>query len=160
MPVDWNPYDILEVRRDASDSEIKKSYRLLSKKYHSDAARFSPILPGSCNNLEDVELHFDNIKKSYEILSSHTQRLRYDRYDLMSNPSEALGRAFIDGVGFGVGVFAKGFFMGGMKVVEKLGEREEEEVEDEEKTKVPFFTEKSATEQNKKKVEKLKRRRR
>lgn len=78
----------------------------------------------------------------------------------MSNPSEALGRAFIDGVGFGVGVVAKGFFMGGMKVVEKLGEREEEEVEDEEKTKVPFFTEKSATEQNKKKVEKLKRRRR
>lgn len=24
MPVDWNPYEILEVRRDASDSEIKK----------------------------------------------------------------------------------------------------------------------------------------
>ena len=32
-----NPYDILGVERTASDDEIKKAYRALSRKYHPDA---------------------------------------------------------------------------------------------------------------------------
>lgn len=32
-----SPYDILELNSDASDEEVKKAYRRLSKKYHPDA---------------------------------------------------------------------------------------------------------------------------
>ena len=32
-----DPYSVLEVSRDASDDEIKKAYRNLSRKYHPDA---------------------------------------------------------------------------------------------------------------------------
>ena len=32
-----DPYRVLEVSRDASDDEIKKAYRNLSRKYHPDA---------------------------------------------------------------------------------------------------------------------------
>ena len=31
-----DPYSVLEVSRDASDDEIKKAYRNLSRKYHPD----------------------------------------------------------------------------------------------------------------------------
>ena len=32
-----NPYDVLGVPRNASDDEIKKAYRQLSRTYHPDA---------------------------------------------------------------------------------------------------------------------------
>ena len=32
-----NPYQILGISSDATDDEVKKAYRTLSKKYHPDA---------------------------------------------------------------------------------------------------------------------------
>ena len=32
-----DPYSILGISRDASDEEVKKAYRKLSRKYHPDA---------------------------------------------------------------------------------------------------------------------------
>lgn len=42
-----NPYRVLKVSRNADRKEIRQSYRMLSKKYHPDGARFREVLPGN-----------------------------------------------------------------------------------------------------------------
>ena len=101
---------------------IKKAYRRLSKKYHVDSARYSSVLPGSCDTLEDVQQRWDDIKTSYEILSERTQRMRWDRRDLVRKPGEAVGRLLLDGVGAGVGLAARGVFSLSGLVIDKLSE--------------------------------------
>jgi len=63
-------YDILGVNRDASDEEIKKSYRKLAMKFHPDRN------PDS----KDAEEKFKEAKGAYEILSDPDKRRAYDSY--------------------------------------------------------------------------------
>jgi molecular chaperone DnaJ len=63
-------YDILGVNRDASDEDIKKSYRKLAMKYHPDRN------PDS----KDSEEKFKEAKSAYEILSEPEKRRAYDAY--------------------------------------------------------------------------------
>ena len=63
-----NFYDILGVSKSATDAEIKKQYRLLTKKYHPDIAGDTP---------ENMEM-FSKVQKAYEILSDPIQRALYD----------------------------------------------------------------------------------
>lgn len=58
-------YKILEVEENASDDDIKKSYRALSKKYHPD------VNP-------DGSEKFKEIAEAYEILGDKTKRAQYD----------------------------------------------------------------------------------
>ena len=53
-----DPYQILGVSRDASDDEIKKAYRKLSRKYHPDANVNNP-------NKEQAEEMFKTIQQAY-----------------------------------------------------------------------------------------------
>ncbi|WP_158904353.1 molecular chaperone DnaJ [Burkholderia sp. L27(2015)] len=63
-------YDILGVARNASDEEIKKSYRKLAMKFHPDRN------PDS----KDAEEHFKEAKEAYEMLSDGQKRAAYDQY--------------------------------------------------------------------------------
>lgn len=54
-----NPYEVLGVSRDASDDEIKKAYRGLSRKYHPDANVNNP-------NKEQAEERFKEVQAAYE----------------------------------------------------------------------------------------------
>ena len=63
-------YDILGVNRDASDEDIKKSYRKLAMKYHPDR---NP-------DHKDAEDKFKEAKSAYEILSDAEKRRAYDAY--------------------------------------------------------------------------------
>jgi len=63
-------YDILGVNRDASDEDIKKSYRKLAMKFHPDRN------PDS----KDAEEKFKEAKGAYEILSDPEKRRAYDAY--------------------------------------------------------------------------------
>lgn len=61
-------YKILGIRDDASEEDIKKAYRKLSKKYHPDA---------NPDNQEAKE-KFHEITEAYDILRDPEKRKKYD----------------------------------------------------------------------------------
>lgn len=63
-------YDILGVKKDAAEADIKKAYRRLAMKYHPDRN------PGD----KDAENHFKEAKQAYEILSDDQKRTAYDQF--------------------------------------------------------------------------------
>ena len=63
-------YDILEVSEKASKEVIEKAYRVLAKKYHPDLQ--------SEENKSKAESKMKEINEAYNILSSETEREKYD----------------------------------------------------------------------------------
>lgn len=63
-------YEILGVSRDASQQDIKKSYRKLAKENHPD------LNPGD----PEAEERFKKISTAYEVLSDEQKRQAYDRF--------------------------------------------------------------------------------
>ncbi len=64
-------YKLLNVDKNASDAEIKKSYRSLAMKYHPDR---------NADNPEAAEVKFKQIKEAYEVLSDPKKRSAYDQF--------------------------------------------------------------------------------
>lgn len=56
-----DPYKILGITRNASDDEVKKAYRTLSKKYHPDANVGSPHLAEYTEMFKRVQNAYDQI---------------------------------------------------------------------------------------------------
>ena len=54
-----DPYSVLGVSRNASDEEIKKAYRSLSRKYHPDANINNP-------NKDQAEARFKEVQQAYQ----------------------------------------------------------------------------------------------
>lgn len=65
-----NYYELLNVKETASNSEIKKSYKALVKKYHPD------VYDG---NKSFAENKIKELNQAYEILSDQVSRAEYDR---------------------------------------------------------------------------------
>lgn len=63
-------YDTLGIKRDASEKDIKQSYRRLARKYHPD------VNPGD----KSAEAKFKQINEAYEVLSDKDKRQKYDQY--------------------------------------------------------------------------------
>ncbi|MGD9342772.1 MAG: DnaJ domain-containing protein, partial [Desulfuromonadales bacterium] len=81
-------YEVLEVNRNASETEIKKAYRKLALKCHPDKN------PGD----KEAEERFKELTEAYAVLSDGQKRALYDQY----------GHAGIDqqgGFGFSSGGF-------------------------------------------------------
>ncbi|HET8796050.1 MAG TPA: J domain-containing protein [Thermoanaerobaculia bacterium] len=62
-------YEILGVKKTASDAEIKKAYRDLAKKFHPDKNKGN----------KDAESRFKEISEAYAVLSDSEKRGQYDR---------------------------------------------------------------------------------
>ncbi|MFC2012272.1 DnaJ C-terminal domain-containing protein [Chloroflexota bacterium] len=63
-------YNILGVKRDASEQDIKRAYRKLARKHHPD------VNPGD----KSAEAKFKEINEAYEVLSDKEKRQKYDQY--------------------------------------------------------------------------------
>ena len=66
----FDPYSILGVSRDASDEEIKKAYRKLSRKYHPDANINNPNKDQAEEKFKEIQQAYDQIMKEREYGSS------------------------------------------------------------------------------------------
>ena len=66
---DFCPYEILSIEQNAQDSEIKKAYRSLSKKYHPDKVGNDP----------ELSKEFTKITSAKELLLDHELRSAYDQ---------------------------------------------------------------------------------
>lgn len=76
-----NCYDVLNVNRESSKSEIAKSYRKLAAKYHPDKQR-----KGTKEELEAAEERFRLVAVAYETLRDDDSRKDYDY--MLDNPEE------------------------------------------------------------------------
>ncbi len=72
-----DPYKVLGVSRDASDEEIKKAYRRLSRKYHPDANINNPNKAQAEERFKEVQQAYEQIMKEREYGSSDS----YTGYD-------------------------------------------------------------------------------
>ncbi len=83
-------YEVLGVNKDATEEEIKKSYRKLAMKYHPDR---NPDNPKS-------EAQFKEAKEAYEMLSDDQKRGAYDQYG-HAGVEQGAGAGGFGGAGFG-----------------------------------------------------------
>ncbi|KAL5553979.1 hypothetical protein UlMin_041380 [Ulmus minor] len=90
MGVDY--YDILKVKRNSSEEDLKKAYKKLAMKWHPDK---NPL------NKKEAEAKFKIVSEAYDVLSDPYRRQIYDVYgdevlksgEFPPSPSSANGRS-------------------------------------------------------------------
>jgi len=73
-----DPYEVLGVKKDASQSDIQKAYRALAKKLHPD------LNPGN----KQAEERFKEVSAAYDLLGDEDKRGRYDRGEIDASGAE------------------------------------------------------------------------
>ncbi len=95
-------YEVLGLKKGATDEEIKKAYRQKAKQYHPD------LHPDD----KEAEKNFKEVSEAHEILSDKEKRARYDQFGHAGvDPNYGAGTGGSYGGGFGGGF---GGFGGGM----------------------------------------------
>lgn len=96
-------YEVLGVKRNASEEEIRKAYRRLARKYHPDV-----------NKEPDAEEKFKEVKEAYEVLGDKQKKAQYDQYGHSGVNSDFTGSGF-SANDFGFGDIFDMFFGGGRR---------------------------------------------
>lgn len=95
-------YDVLGIKKDAADLDIKGAYRKLAKKYHPDVS--------TENN---AEAKFKEVQEAYEVLSDSTKRNQYDRFGHQANNGQGFNTSGFGGFDFDINDIFSNFFGGG-----------------------------------------------
>jgi DnaJ-class molecular chaperone len=77
MALSTDPYEILGVKKDASQDDIRKAYRQLAKKLHPD------LNPGKA-----AEDQFKQLSAAYDLLGDTEKRARFDRGEIDASGAE------------------------------------------------------------------------
>ena len=77
-----DPYSVLGVSRNATDEEIKKAYRKLSRKYHPDANINNPNKDQAEEKFKEVQQAYEQIMREREYGSSGGSTVVMDMEDL------------------------------------------------------------------------------
>ncbi|HUF17683.1 MAG TPA: J domain-containing protein [Thermoanaerobaculia bacterium] len=94
-----NYYEILGVKNDASEADIKKAYRKLARKYHPDVNQ----------GKSEAETRFKEISEAYAVLSDKEKREQYDLGDSQGFPfGQQAGGPGGPGAGFDFSQFMGG----------------------------------------------------
>jgi molecular chaperone DnaJ len=88
-------YEVLGVKRNASEGDIKKAYRRLARKHHPD------VNPGD----KKAEERFKQVQEAYNVLSDAEKRKIYDRYGFYRE-GQAGPEGPEPGAGYGGGGFS------------------------------------------------------
>lgn len=115
-----DPYSVLGVSRDASDEEIKKAYRTLSRKYHPDANINNPNKDKAEEMFKTVQQAYNQIMKEKEggyTSSSYSQNrggtASYGYDGDYQNNNQNGGYGSYQGDFWGYGPFGFGGYYGG-----------------------------------------------
>jgi DnaJ-class molecular chaperone len=95
-----NPYDVLGIKKDASNGEIQKAFRRLAKKSHPD------LFPGD----KKAEDRFKDLNAAYDIIGDEDKRVRFDSGEIDASGAEIRRNPFAGGARAGN---AHGFAGGG-----------------------------------------------
>jgi len=102
-------YETLGVSKEADESELKKSFRSLARKYHPDK-----------NDAPDADEKFKEIQEAYAVLSDSEKRSNYDRFGHNGPGGSPFGPGGFQGFNINMddimgGDFFSSFFGGGRR---------------------------------------------
>ncbi|XP_078677675.1 dnaJ homolog subfamily C member 21-like [Branchiostoma floridae x Branchiostoma belcheri] len=134
-------YEVLGVQRNATDDDLKKSYRKLALRWHPDK---------NPDNVEEATETFREIQQAYDVLTDPQERAWYDKHreailrgglgEDYKDDSEDLMQYFSSAVFSGYGDDHKGFYAVYGDVFKKIAEEDARFVEpDEDEEKAPDF---------------------
>lgn len=112
-------YDVLGIKKDASEDEIKKAYRSLAKKYHPDVS-----------SEQNAEAKFKEVQEAYDTLGDPEKRRQYDQYG-HNGPFGQGGAGFGGFEGFGgfSDIFSSFFGGGGQQRRDPNGPQKGDDLE-------------------------------
>lgn len=109
-----DPYEVLGVKKTASEVEIRSAYRALAKKHHPD------LNPGDAK----AEAAFKDVQAAYDIVGDPEKRARFDRGEIdasgQERPQRQFYRDFADGGGPGARHYT--YRQGGPEDFDDLGD--------------------------------------
>jgi DnaJ-class molecular chaperone len=82
-----DPYEVLGVKKTATEDELRKAFRKAAKQHHPD------LNPGN----KAAEARFKEINAAYDMLSDATKRARYDKGEIDASGAERPDRQFYRG---------------------------------------------------------------
>ena len=117
-----DPYETLQVDRQATTATIRQAYHRLCRHYHPDAVR------RQATELQDAtRQEWERITWSYELLSNPRQRRKYDVHYAVAYPGETLKRAATALVWMSFTVLSQGLSRMGSVAAAKMMEYQQQQ---------------------------------